>query len=85
MTLLHFLNPKFIKRHIAPVVNIKIYTPTEATKGDVLLYVSEELNFKPRPDLNIYEWSGTQGLLNARESEFYFTGHFLGGYQNVSV
>ena len=30
-------------------------TNSEATKGGVLLYISNQLNFKPRPDLNIYE------------------------------
>ena len=50
---MHFLN----QRNIDPIVSIKIDgyqdpvgTPTEATKGGVLLYVSDELNFKPRPD-----------------------------------
>ena len=32
-----------------------IGTPSEAMKGGVLLYVSNALNFKPRPDLNIYQ------------------------------
>ena len=29
-------------------------TPSEATKGGVLLYIKENLIFKPRPDLHIY-------------------------------
>ena len=32
-----------------------ISTPSEASKGGVLLYVNKKLNFKPRPDLHIYE------------------------------
>ena len=40
-------------------INIKGYktpvsTPTESTKGGVLIYVKNSLNFKPRNDLNIY-------------------------------
>ena len=30
-------------------------TPTEATKGGVLIYIKEGINYKPRPDLNIYK------------------------------
>ena len=30
-------------------------TPTKASKGGVLLYISTELNFKPRHDLDIYK------------------------------
>ena len=30
-------------------------TPTEATKGGVLMYIKEGINYKPRPDLNIYK------------------------------
>ena len=29
-------------------------TPSEATNGGVLLYIKENLIFKPRPDLHIY-------------------------------
>ena len=32
-----------------------ISTPTEGTKGGVLIYVKNNINFKPRPDLNIYK------------------------------
>ena len=32
-----------------------IGTNTEASKGGVLLYISKQLDFKPRPDLNFYE------------------------------
>ena len=39
-----------------------IGTPTEATKGGVLLYISDELNFKPRPDLNIYQAKGVESI-----------------------
>ena len=41
-----------------PKVDINIHypwsTPSEATKGGVLLYIKENLIFKPRPDLHIY-------------------------------
>ena len=30
-------------------------TPSKATKGGVLLYIKENLIFKPRPDLHIYD------------------------------
>ena len=36
--------------------------PTEAAKGGVLLYVSDELNYKPRNDLNIYQSKGTESI-----------------------
>ena len=32
-----------------------ISTPTEGSKGGVLMYVKNNINFKPRPDLNIYK------------------------------
>ena len=32
-----------------------ISTPTDASKGGVLLYVNKKNNFKPRPNLKIYE------------------------------
>ena len=45
-----------------PVVDISlpgfhapISTPTESTKGGVLIYVNKNLNFKPRDDLKIYK------------------------------
>ena len=51
-----------IQKGIEPVIDITlndyhkpIGTPTEATKGGVLLYISKDINFKPRNDLNIYE------------------------------
>ena len=50
-----------LRKGIEPVHDInltnyeKIDTPTEATKGGTLLYISENLNFKPRKDLEIYE------------------------------
>ena len=51
-----------IEKNIDPIIDITldgyhkpIGTPTEATKGGVLIYVSNKLNFKPRNDLNIYE------------------------------
>ena len=47
---------------VEPKVNINlkgfqnpISTPTEASKGGVLLYIAEGLNFKPRNDLKIYK------------------------------
>ena len=30
------------------------HTPTEATKGGTLIYISNNIDYKPRPDLNIY-------------------------------
>ena len=44
-----------------PTVNIEIdgyeivHTPTEASKGGALLYISKKLNYKPRNDLKIYK------------------------------
>ena len=50
-----------LEKGVEPIVDITlenyhnpIGTPTEATKGGVLLYISKNLNFKPRNDLNIY-------------------------------
>ena len=47
---------------VEPKVNINlkgfqnpISTPTEASKGGVLLYIADGLNFKPRNDLKIYK------------------------------
>ena len=37
-----------------------ISTPTEASKGGVLLYVANGLNFKPRNDLKIYKAKGLE-------------------------
>ena len=50
-----------LKKGIEPHVNINIpnyqieHTPSEANKGGTLLYISNELNYKPRKDLAIYE------------------------------
>ena len=51
-----------LKKDIDPRVNISlvgyqdpISTPTEATKGGVLIYVKIGLNFKPRNDLKVYK------------------------------
>ena len=51
-----------IKTNCTPTVDITIdnyhapiSTPSEANKGGVLLYVNKKHNFKPRPNLNIYE------------------------------
>ena len=38
-----------------PGYQTPVGTPTESTKGGVLIYIKNGLNFKPRPDLNIYE------------------------------
>ena len=52
---------KIIKDYDPKVdINIEGYktpvsTPTESTKGGVLIYVNRSLNFKPRNDLNIYK------------------------------
>jgi len=59
-----------IRKNIDPKVNIDILgfqppvgTPTEATKGGVLIYVKKGINFKPRIDLNLYK---------SKELESYF-------------
>ena len=68
---LQMLNHKFdliciseskIQSGNTPKVNLNIDgyqtpvgTPTEAKKGGVLIYVKEGINYKPRPDLNIYK------------------------------
>ena len=51
-----------IEKDKSPIIDISLEgyhkpvgTPTESTKGGVLIYVSDKLNFKPRNDLNIYE------------------------------
>ncbi len=51
-----------IRKGINPKVNIDLPgyqppegTPTEANKGGVLIYVKQGINYKPRPDLNIYK------------------------------
>ena len=56
------LSESKIQKGTTPIIDISlegyqspIGTPTEATKGGVLLYISNKLNFKPRPDLNIYQ------------------------------
>ena len=50
-----------LEKGVKPVIDITldnyhdpISTPSEATKGGVLIYVSKDLNFRPRNDLNIY-------------------------------
>ena len=49
-----------LQKGINPVVNINIpnysyeHTPTEAAKGGTLIYISNQIDYKPRPDLNIY-------------------------------
>ena len=69
--LLQMLNYKFdiiaiseskLQTGVEPQVNINLpgyqyplSTPTEASKGGVLLYVAEGINFKPRNDLKIYK------------------------------
>ena len=51
-----------LKKTISPLVDIKIdnyhvpvSTPSEGSKGGVLFYIHSKLEFKPRPDLEIYE------------------------------
>ena len=77
-TLLQLMNHKFdilaiseskIQKGRKPILDITIEgyqtplgIPTESTKGGVLLYVSNELNFKPRNDLNIYQSKGLESL-----------------------
>ena len=52
-----------------PIVDININgyhspigTPTESTKGGVLMYISDSLEFKERPKLNIYESKHVESL-----------------------
>ena len=51
-----------LQKGLDPNVNIlikgyqnPISTPTESSKGGILIYVASNLNFKPRNDLNIYK------------------------------
>ena len=50
-----------IKKDKPPLSNIDLtnyvhqQTPTEGSKGGTLLYISEELNYKTRKDLQIYK------------------------------
>ena len=51
-----------LRKGIAPVHDISLptyhepqSTPTEAAKGGTLLYIADNLNYKPRKDLEIYE------------------------------
>ena len=50
-----------LRKDIAPVTDISLTnytyvdTPTEASKGCTLIYVSDRLSYKPRKDLEIYE------------------------------
>ena len=59
-----------IRKNVGPKTDISIVdyqtpvgTPTEATKGGVLIYVKNGINFKPREDLNMYK---------SKELESYF-------------
>ena len=49
-----------------------VSTPTESTKGGVLIYVKKSLNFKPRNDLNIYKAKELESIfieiINEKES-----------------
>ena len=44
-----------------PIIDISlpnysfVHTPSEASKGGTLLYISNKINYKPRPDLQIYK------------------------------
>ena len=56
------LSESKILKHSLPKVNININgyqtpvgTPTESTKGGVLMYVKNGINFKPRMDLQMYK------------------------------
>ena len=67
--LLHYLNPKSKKEQNILLIDISlqgyqapICTPTEATKGRVLLYVSNELDFRLRPDLNLSQAKGVESI-----------------------
>ena len=66
-------------KDIDPKVDISIdgyqtptSTPTEATKGGVLIYVKSGLNVKPRNDLQIYKSMGLESIfieiINEKES-----------------
>ena len=50
-----------LQKGVAPIKDINIpnyryfHTPTEASKGGTLIYVSNDFNAKPRKDLEIYE------------------------------
>ena len=50
-----------IQKGIDPLKDINLpnyqylHTPTESTKGGTLIYISNKLIFKPRPDLEIYQ------------------------------
>ena len=75
---LNLLNFKFdiialseskIQKGIDPIsdINLQGYqtpigTATESTKGGVLLYISNDLHFRPRPDLKIYQAKGTESI-----------------------
>ena len=49
-----------------------ISTPTESSKGGVLIYVKSGINFKPRNDLNVYKSKELESLfieiINKKES-----------------
>ena len=50
-----------IRKNIEPLYDISLLdynieqTPTEASKGGTLLYISKKLHYKPRKDLELYE------------------------------
>ena len=50
-----------LQKNTPPIHDISIpnytieHTPTEATKGGTLLYISNKFDYKPRKDLQIYE------------------------------
>ena len=63
------LSESKIQKGTKPIIDISlqgyqapICTQTEATKGRVLLYVSNELDFRLRPDLNIYQAKGVESI-----------------------
>ena len=73
-----FSESKIIK-NCAPKIDICIpgyqeplSTPTESSKGGVLVYVKEGLKVKPRPDLNVYKNKELESLfievINSKES-----------------
>ena len=68
-----------LMKDVDPLIDISINgykppisTPSEATKGGVLIYVKSELNFKPRDDLKIYKSEKLESIfievINEKES-----------------
>ena len=56
------LSESKLRKDFEPKVNIDIEgyqtpvgTPTESTKGGMLIYVKSGINFKPQNDLNLYK------------------------------